>query len=327
MRKKNILLINDTSLICHHGCTLLMNLMCELFKKNNFLIKDRIFYEENYLSFSKNLNNYDLIVINGEGTIHGKKNSDSNKVYEIFEFIRSFKSQYDIPVVLINSTIASLKKHQLNTLRLVDKIYVRENFSYEYLKKNKIKSTILPDLLSILTLKGKTKSEKIIVNDSSIKKTTKMLINYSKSMNYEYVPILYNNYLRFIRFIIFKFCLKIKANFLINFYLYLKNLYLFKFIENTKKANFIITGRFHSIFVCLALMKPFYTFESDTYKIRGLINMIGINNRIIETNKLKKIRINQFSKLEILKIRQFKKNSKKKVKTFIKELKELVHNN
>ena len=326
MRKKNILLVNDTSLICHHGCTLLMNLMCELFIKNNFLIKDRIFYEENYLSFNKNLNNYDLIIINGEGTIHGKKNSDSNKVYEIFEFIKSVKSKYDIPIVVINSTIASLQKYQLSILRLVDKIYVREEFSYNYLKKNKIQFKILPDLLSILTLKGETKSEKTIVNDSSIKKTTMLLINYAKSMNYEYVPILYNNYLRFFRFIIFKFCLKIKAYFLVNFYLYLKKLYLLDFIKNTKKANFIITGRFHSIFVCLALMKPFYTFESDTYKIRGLIRMIGINSRIIGTDNLKKIKINKFSKLEISKINQFKKNSKKKVKIFIKEIKELAHN-
>ena len=40
--KKNILLVNDTSLVCHHGCTLLMQCIYELFKKNNIIVKDRI---------------------------------------------------------------------------------------------------------------------------------------------------------------------------------------------------------------------------------------------------------------------------------------------
>ncbi len=42
--KKNVLLINDTSLVCHHGCTLLMECIYDLFQKNNFVIKDRIFF-------------------------------------------------------------------------------------------------------------------------------------------------------------------------------------------------------------------------------------------------------------------------------------------
>ena len=93
MKKKNILLVNDTSLICHHGCNLLMNTIYDFFEKNKLSIKKKIYYEENYLNYVSSINNYDLILINGEGTIHGKINSDTNKVREIIEFIKIVKNK------------------------------------------------------------------------------------------------------------------------------------------------------------------------------------------------------------------------------------------
>ena len=52
---------------------------------------------------------------------------------------RQIKKKYNIPVVIFNSTISSLNNNQLKILQMVDKIYVRELYSYNYLKKNKIK--------------------------------------------------------------------------------------------------------------------------------------------------------------------------------------------
>ena len=60
-------------------------------------------------------------------------------------------------------------------------------------------------------------------------------------------------------------------------------------------------------------MKPFYTFKSDTYKIRGLMEMIGIQNRMIKINDINNLKFNKFSKSEILKIKTFKINSKKNI--------------
>ena len=132
---KNILLVNDTSLICHHGCTLLMQSIYKFFNKKKFNIKNKIYLEENCLDFLDNISDYDLILINGEGIIHGKKNSDMNKVNEILNFIKKIKSKHNLPIVIFNSTISSLKSYQIEALRLVDKIYVREKFSHIYLIK------------------------------------------------------------------------------------------------------------------------------------------------------------------------------------------------
>ena len=181
--------------------------------------------------------------------------------------------------------------------------------------------------MSLLTINNKKSKEKIIVTDSSITKITQKLFNYSEEKNYVYIPILYNNYLRYIRFFIFKIILRIKINLLVDFYILLKNLYLQKFINQISQSKFIVTGRFHGIFVCLALMKPFYTFKSDTYKIRGLMEMIGIQNRMIKINDINNLKFNKFSKSEILKIKTFKINSKKKYIKFISDIKKIIKSN
>ena len=71
--KKKILFVNDTSLICHHGCTLLIQTIYSYLKKQNIIIKDKIYYEENCFKYLNKISNYGLILINGEGIIHGKK--------------------------------------------------------------------------------------------------------------------------------------------------------------------------------------------------------------------------------------------------------------
>jgi polysaccharide pyruvyl transferase WcaK-like protein len=323
--KKNILLVNDTSLVCHHGCTLLMQCIYKLFKKNNIVVKDRIFYEENFTNYlSKNMN-FDLILINGEGTIHGKKNADIKKVKQIFDFIKSIKKNYKIPIIIFNSTISSLNKKQLKILRMVDKLYVREFYSYNYLKLNKINSTIVPDLLSLLKFKDNKIGSSVIVNDSSIKINNKKLKQFAKFNNYTYEPILYNNYLRYLRYFIYKFKSIYELEFIIKFYLIIKKYYVRIFLNKIDNSKFIVTGRFHSIFIALARMKPFYTFESDTYKVRGLLDMLGLRSRIININSLKNkpIFLKNFTKSEIYKIKKFKKKTNETIKIFIRELKEI----
>jgi polysaccharide pyruvyl transferase WcaK-like protein len=323
--KRNILLVNDTSLVSHHGCFLLMMCIYRLFKKNDIIIKDQIYFEEDFTKYLKKKINYDLILINGEGTIHGSNNSDKKKVNEIFKFIKFIKRNYEIPVVIFNSTISHLNKNQLKILKTVDKIYVREHYSYNYLEINKIKSRIVPDLLSLLEFKDNPVGEYIIVNDSSIKINNLKLKEFSKKNNYKYIPILYNNYLRYLRYLICKLIKKYKSKFIIKLFLIIKKYHTLKFLDKVNNSKFIITGRFHAVFIALSRKKPFYTFEGNTYKIRGLMEMIGLKNRFLDINSLKNesIFIKKFTETEIQKIKKFQKKTRDKIKIFVKELKNI----
>ena len=114
--------------------------------------------------------------------------------------------------------------------------------------------------------------------------------------------------------------MKFKINFFTKLYLFQKNKYLNIFLRKISNSNFIITGRFHGIFICLALMKPFYTFQSDTYKISGLIDLIGLKKRILSIEDINTLKLRKFDKSEILKIKKFKKKSKTKFHKFVKKL-------
>ena len=253
-----------------------------------------------------------------------KKNADNKKVREILKFIKHVKLKLNIPIILFNCTIDSLKKKDIQVLKLIDKIYVREKHSYDYLKKNNCKSYILPDFLTLLEIKIKKKNDKIIVTDSSIKEITDILENFSYNKKYTYLPLLYDNYLRYLRFILIKFLLKMRIHFIVYFYKYLKNLYLQNFLKKISSSNFIFTGRFHGIFICLSLLKPFYTFQSDTYKINGLLDLIGIQNRKVNFDNLENIKTKKFSKTEIYKIKKFQTASKKKFHIFAKEIRNII---
>ncbi len=324
--KKNVLLVNDTSLICHHGCTLLMSIIYKEFKKNNLFIKDKIYFEQNLLEFfDKNKEIYDIILINGEGTIHGKQNADKKKVNEILQFIKKIKKKSDTPIIIFNSSISSLNIKQLKILKLVNKIYVREEISYRYLKKNNIVSKIIPDFLSLMKFDKQGKGPKTIVTDSSIRAKTNFLREFSKENNFSYQPLLYNNYFRYLRFLIIKIFLPLRLSLPIKFFLSMKMRYVLKFLQNFENSKFVITGRFHAIFIAIAAKKPFYTFEGDTHKVRGLIKMIGLNSRIIDIKNLynQSLTSNKLSEIEKKKIYKFNKNSKKLVASFFDELNNL----
>ena len=107
-----------------------MNSIYDLLKKNNIYVKNKIFLEQNTLDFLNSINIFDLVLVNGEGIIHGKKNADKRKVDEILKFIKIIKLKYNIPIVIFNSTISSLKNKHIKILKLVDKIYVREKYSF-----------------------------------------------------------------------------------------------------------------------------------------------------------------------------------------------------
>ena len=84
------LLVNDTNLVCHHGCSLLMNQIYKTFKENNIIIKDTLYHEYNFDNFKINHKiNYDLALINGEGTIHGS----ASKVSQILNLISRLKKK------------------------------------------------------------------------------------------------------------------------------------------------------------------------------------------------------------------------------------------
>ena len=341
---KKVILLNNTINNYHHGCDLVITNLKKLLKKNNFEIILSVNNGKNWISIN-NFDDYikksDLIIINGEGTIH-----HNQKIGIDLLKISEYAKLRNTPCYLINATYENNDFLYQKYLKLFELIFVRDSFSNNELKKININSKICPDLTfyyknDINNFK-KSKNNKILITDSNCKEITLNLFDLylSNKKKYKYSTILKSsidlidtNYINIkkIKYIvkqsIYNFCkIKPKDNDINRFY-GLNNLKKFLLLINNSK--YVISGRFHVICFCILLEIPFLSINSNSQKINSLINDIGLNNkRLINKEKINYIKINdnyifeqiKFSKIEKLKITNFKIAAKKKIDSMFQSI-------
>ncbi len=327
-------LVNDTSKELHHGCTIVIQNIIKLLKLNNIIIYKTISVEDNWKAI-KNIDeiikNSDLVIVNGEGTIHHNQVRGKNLI-QIGEFCKKLK----IPTYLINCTYQDNDKDFFaKYLKYFNLISVRESLSKNQLDSINIKSHIVPDLsfysnYNELNINHK-KNQTYLISDSVYFEISKYLLNFSYiNKNFVFIPILspvtlkqispikilsYIKYhLKKIVFILLK--LNPQNHYEIRYFGL--NDYK-KYILKLKNSKMIISGRYHCMCLAINLLKPFLIIKSNSHKIEGLLNDIGISeNRIINKNDLKNSNlINfKFTEDEIKKIEEFKLKAKIKIEKF-----------
>ena len=128
---KQAVILNDTSFESHHGCEVVVeNIKRLLFKNGIETISTNsvgVDWEQNKV-FIRKLCESDIVVVNGEGTIHHSQ----PRALELSSITRYVKRHLNIPVVLINSTIQDNDDEIIENLR----------------RKPKIQKLLLPSLLS-----------------------------------------------------------------------------------------------------------------------------------------------------------------------------------
>lgn len=319
----NILLINDTSLNRHFGCHYLMNEMNRLFKVNNFKVKKRIFNDEiNILNEVRKtkFKEIDFVIINGEGTLHGQQN---HKVNEILKSAKFCSEELGKKVFLINSTIADLNKDQLSYFKYFERIYVREPSSFDFLKSEKIKSKVVPDILIglELNLKSSLGYNEIVFTDSSIRKLDH---KFDEEHKVKIISIKYYNHLEYY---LLKFFIKFKfLKFLYNYLQYTKEKKAHIFLENLINSKLVVTGRFHAMIICFILKIPFVAYKSVSKKIEGVLKDAGLENRFRDIAKLKiyKHESLELSNEELKKIYIYKSQALIKIQSMFEDIKKIT---
>ena len=321
-------IINDTSYEPHHGSmTVMKNLKEQL--RIYFLIKQSfpIHYKpENISNLKEKLSDVDVIIVNGEGTIH-----DSQKTAEqLLDFVKLCYS-FNKNIYLINSTLFNNNKETMIKLKYFTNIFVRDKASLSVLKKHKINGYYVPDLVFLKSKSLKPlfqKDSKIIVNDSILSEVTNELFNiYQKNkIKFKYIPMLSlfrpneNKYklkitriVRYIRhiFIIFFYQL---FNYNKNYFLSYKNYsyYPFNFITELNKSSGVITGRYHTVCMALKLNIPFLYVSSNTRKIEDLLSDVGFKRN-------RSINLKHYKDLEFLRIPSYNEEEHKLLFNFLKQ--------
>lgn len=334
--KKIVLVANDTRNENHHGCSRVMNAI-----DKNIMIREidtvnyislRVFWEKDE-NIKKNILNSDLVLINGEGTLH----DDSLYVNSLCSLV-NFCFHYNIPIFIVNATISNLSLENLNKIKKSNMIYVRDSSSCKYLADHNIASKIVPDLTFWMYRSFDIFSNEKKVfgyTDSVVKQKTKTLENYAKVNELQFINIFNNNYVKMevINCNILNFISLARKKYKKN----IKNYFLNKkrknsgmyesfdhvdFIQSLSKYEFIVTGRYHMVCFCLIMKIPFYAIPSNTYKIESLLNDIGLENHkfIMSDNKNYKIKNFYFTEEELFNIDKFLINADIEINNMFNEI-------
>lgn len=337
---KKAILLNDTSYENHHGCNIVIkNIKENLLKRNIEIIatnpigKD---WSKNNL-IMKALDICDVVLINAEGTIH----HSSPYGLRLLEIVNVTNK----PCILMNMTYQNNSKDFITLIRKFKKVYVRESMSLNELVCEGIYAEVVPDMtFSSLYDVVQYRSSRVFITDSHDIKKSELLYKTAAENNIEFLPIL-SPYEKFSS--IKSLVKKLKYSFIMHFGKILAKIYPFKysylryahvdseelFIDKIKNSKGIITARFHALCIAIQTLTPFIALGSNTHKIEGLLQDIGLTQeRIYDMSELKNFKENKkefdmlfkFTQNESDKIQQYNQNAKKKIANMFDEIRMLI---
>lgn len=321
---KTAVIINDTSYKPHHGCeTVVRNIISLLYKREiETIATNQVGVSWENKSFLKHMKNADIVIVNGEGTLHHAE----DRVKDLARIGKYVKEHLLKPVVLINTIYQDNGPEIGAYMKYFDLIYVRESFSQRELEKIGILSHVVPDMTfyTPYDLADKHIVSDIGVSDSVYSSVSKKLYSFSMHNHYHFLPVLSvpkinkfnycSSWLKLIRFLILKWIKTILLKLGIPLsYKQKRSLYFMEsykdYINTISNLKLFISGRFHSLCFALKTMTPFIAIRSNSHKIEGMLADIGIGyERILEFDDIEECELKKYTEWsddESIKIHQY----------------------
>ena len=340
MKNKKIIILNDTSSEPHHGCWLVMENIRKLAIKNGMEI---IFTCPSGLDWKKNkdildnIHKCDLVLVNGEGTLHHAQ-PVARDLITIGKYV---KQNFNIPVVLMNSTYQDNGDEFAEYAKYFDLIFVRETLSQDDLINYGIASRVVPDMTfyTKFNLLKKAHKNLIGVTDSLNANESMELLELALNLKYEYLPILsfpkikknIRGVLSFSRFLFFR---KIKGILLWTGFkfshkitkMFYYSLSYEDYINKIADLDFLIVARYHTLCFSLKTLTPFFSLELNSFKMKGLLQDVGISkSRIVTLRNLDELSLKEFNQNEKSKISSYVNDAPSRIELMFKEIKELTY--
>jgi polysaccharide pyruvyl transferase WcaK-like protein len=306
-----IAIINDTSKTSHYGCMLVMDNLLTLLGENKVEV---VWTWAVSVDWRKHKNSImkkpkvDAIIVNGEGTIHHSK--DRNSAKSLAEFASFSKKTLKTPCYLINSTLYENDAEEYEKLKEYRAIYVRDRGSLQELEAHNLEGEYVPDLTFAKNKHQYSEylpTQDAVVIDSVIKKDNPVLISFSEKNNIPFRSMIVAR--------------PSNAKFLRSPRPYIKNIIKYlkqdrhystsisSYINYLRKYRLVVTGRYHTVTMCIKNKIPFVAIDSNTPKIRYLLaDALGHTDRNIKITALDGLSIidgKEFSDFEIEKMNVF----------------------
>ncbi|WP_117235663.1 polysaccharide pyruvyl transferase family protein [Vibrio maerlii] len=316
---KKIVILNDTTPDCHYGCSRVISNL-------NALIEEFGGKVIHSLKIDKKIDNpltkeylleADIVIINGEGTFH----HGAKRAYEMLQLV----AKLPVKKYLVNATYDSNPNEFSLLLKNFDGVTVRETKSQQQLSQCGIHSIVLPDL-------------SLYSNSLDLKQRRGYL--YGDSVNFRLAWKIHQLFQNREGFSVNRICYTSNRWKQVNRYI-LKGIRKFDFTKyktrnlfvastqitdeeyhmEVARAEGIITGRYHAICYAINSYTPFLAIGSNSHKIEGLMEDIGLDDRSLQAEQLTSFTpIFSFSEIEIEKIDKFLTQGRKGIRTYYQSI-------
>ncbi|BCN93946.1 hypothetical protein THMIRHAM_17310 [Thiomicrorhabdus immobilis] len=235
----------------------------------------------------------DAIIVNGEGTIHHSENRKHARA--LSEFASFAKTELQLPCYLINATLHKNTAQAYEYLKAYRLIYVRDKGSLEELHSFGLTGFYVPDLT--FAKAGHyvyEPSKPACVIDTALKSEIPLLKQYCQEHGFDFRSMVVAR--------------PSNANFFKSPRPFVKNIFKWlkgdrnistqpsAFIQYLVEHEMVITGRYHTVSMCLKNKIPFVAIESNTPKISFLLDdALKNRSRIISFSELSQLDLEAFA--------------------------------
>ena len=330
-----VLIVNDTRVDQHHGCTAVVQNLISLLESFDFEIVGVWPAHRNWRDEPQFMNlvaRAKLILINGEGSIH----HNSRGAIQLLG-LGELAKNLGIPAALINTGWEANSQELGMKLKDFSFIAARDSFSASQMIKFGQAVNVVPDLSLLTTFKKCHHHENLIgVTDNVDIAKSFELMHIKNQLGAELVSIHSpNNLYKFIRSVIsFRKDLTnpqkiLKLSLLRSSLWHNSEASLPKFLDTLSTYDLLVSGRYHACTLALVTGTPFVTQESNTQKISSLLRDANLNpfRSAIPKNLDRHFDLREFSwtKLENEAINHYLNHARTAAEKMLKEIRSLMH--
>ncbi len=319
MKHKKIVILNDSSTDNHYGCSRVVRNLDTLIRQfgGEVIHRLKIGAQIDNPITRETLSVADAVIINGEGTFH----HGATRAEQMLKLV----DEFPLEKYFVNATYDSNPDSFAHYLQKYQAISVRESRSERALAEYGIEARVLPDLSCYSDSLFDEHRKGFLFGDSVNDEVSWLLLqhfqsktDYSVNQVHFYGRSKFKPLVHFLKSLRKKKALKYKVK---RVFYQSHETSPEAYHQSIARAEGIVTGRYHAICFAVNSLTPFIAISSNSHKIEGLMEDIGLENRIVAKEDICKIEhVHPFSPEEELKIKQYLAKARTNTYNFYKQI-------
>jgi len=310
--RPHIVVLNDTAVIPHHGCKIVMKRILDQAHTWGVDVKTVSVYSD-WRVFLSDVDTAIAVIVNGEGTLH----HSANRGWRLVE-VAPYCRQRGIPVFLINSVWQDNSQEMADMAKDFLIRSVRESRSQAQMTAQGLDSRMVPDLtLGYDYTPAAQQRVGVLYSDAVGMQVTDLIYrlyrkrqdglfisleppvesrgNYSSTTAERLSPgpqsdLKLARQLARTRFV--KRALIIRGR--VKYWWRSRRGHMVEravdeFMALLESSELVVTGRFHVVCLCLVTKTPFLAVASNSHKVEGMLEDAGLSHRLVTPQKLSEI--------------------------------------